>query len=137
MLLLPLIVRVLAILVMIVQVVVAVARSRMVSHTLPVHVFNIHVYVTQGRRRKHTCMFHRWTALIPYSLPVTDASFGRLVPMVTRNWPKPGPFRLWAPLSIGAALQRDGVEGRLFRSAPDVPGQDFRQGRAGGLDSTV
>ena len=42
-----------------------------------------------------------------------------------------------APLSIGAALQHDGVEGRLFRSAPDVPGQDFRQGRAEGLDTTV
>ena len=42
-----------------------------------------------------------------------------------------------APLSIAATLQRDGREGRLLRSAPDVLGQDFRQDRAGGLDTTV
>ena len=134
---LPLVVTAAAMLITIGEVMEAVARSCVFTRTLHVRVLNIHVYVTQGRLHKHTCMFHRWTSSIPYSLPVTDASFGHLVPVVTRTWPKPRPLRLWAPLSIAATLQRGGREGRLLRSAPDVLGQDFRQGRAGGFDITV
>ena len=37
-----------------------------------------------GRR-----MFHMWIFLVSYSLPVTNVSFGCLVPMVTRSWQEP------------------------------------------------
>lgn len=67
-----------------------------------------------GRR-----MFQMWIFWLSYSLPVTNVSFGSLVPI----W-SPGTGRSpvcstsGAQLSVAATLQCDSIKGHLFHYAP-------------------